>query len=77
MRNKAVIKHLQETDSWLRELHGFYWHRRHGGIPKKQRDRLIATIKRGEKILAALTADLNAHFTHGKAPGSDSKRCKA
>lgn len=50
----ALLAHLREADIDLRNLYGFYWHRRKDGIPESRRRELAATIKRGERQIALI-----------------------
>jgi hypothetical protein len=49
-----LLTHLQEADVYLRDLFGFYWHRRRDGIPAKRRRALVRVIQRGEKQIALI-----------------------
>lgn len=48
---KDVFQQLQIADSRMRELFGFYWHRRNSGISRQRLDQLTREIKAGEKII--------------------------
>lgn len=58
LKRKDIFNHLQRADSWMRELHGWLWHRCR---TTKLRYDLIKDINAGEKILEQLQ-DLNVRI---------------
>lgn len=54
LNKRALTKHLQATDHWMRELFGWLWHRRGNTLLREQMREVAMEIKRGEKLLANL-----------------------
>lgn len=58
LKRSDIFNHLQRADGWMRELHGWLWHRRDHAMIEKMRISLIRDTKAMEKLLEKLQ-DLN------------------
>ena len=53
INKRAVLKQLVIGDAWMRELYGWFWHRRKEGCAIMA-GKLAGDIKRGEKLISKL-----------------------